>query len=257
MGLLHGDGFSWETPKLSPHTRGGTLGLPPSAQSPFPGAGKGFCPMHRAVPWQGLFCVAGEQDNTRIKPTKLFWSLFTPLVGSRPCCQLPAKKQEGRRAGADQGSRLPLPPLSVPCQDCTVPVARTGLAHITMGLAGVPGATWGAWGRFELSPSEDKTPGTAGETPSAPEWGTPEWPQMQRGVRLCWGSERGCAGGVEPQPAPARMSPFGGKRAGRQAGRGLRHSVHVPVPHCPQGLQVHRAAREKWQPRTALLLGKS
>lgn len=176
---------------------------------------------------------------------------------------LPKSRREGEPGQIRAHGSL-CPPLSVPCQDCTVPVAPTGLAHIpaglahiTMGLAGIPGAIWGAWGRFELSPSEDKTPGTAGETPSAPEWGTPGWPQMQRGVRLCWGSERGCAGGVELPPVPAGMSPFGGTWAGRQAGRGLRHSVHVPVPHCPQGLQVHRAAREKWQPRTALLLGKS
>ena len=63
-----GMGFLGKTSSLSPHTWAGTLGLPPSAQSPVQGDGKGVCPMPGAVPWQGLPCPAGEQDKARIKP---------------------------------------------------------------------------------------------------------------------------------------------------------------------------------------------
>lgn len=62
-----GMGFPGKTPSLSPHKWAGMLGLPPSAQSPVQGDGKGVCPMYGAVPQQGLPCLAGEQDKARIK----------------------------------------------------------------------------------------------------------------------------------------------------------------------------------------------
>lgn len=62
-----GRGFPGKTLTLSPHTWAGMLGLPPSAQSHMQGHGKGVCPMHGAVPQQGLPCLAGEQDKARIK----------------------------------------------------------------------------------------------------------------------------------------------------------------------------------------------
>lgn len=106
----------------------------------------------------------------------LFWStryLLATLVGSRPCCKLPAKKQEGRRAGTDQGSCPPLPLLSMPCQDCTVPTAPAGLAHILRGLARVPEAARGAWGRLVAVPRWGQNAWWSWGDPSSPGAGHP------------------------------------------------------------------------------------
>lgn len=123
--------------------------------------------------------------------------------------------------------------------------------HVSLELLGVPGEC------SSCPPARTKCLVQPGK-PQQPQSGAPQGiPRCSKGMRLCWVSERGCAAGTEPLPVPAGMTPFGGTWAGRQAGRGLGHSVHLPVPHHPQGLQGHQAAREKRHLQTALLLGKS
>lgn len=63
------------------------------------GDGRGVCPVHGAVPWQGLVCPAEEEDKEGLKAMKLFWSmrcLLAAQVGSGPAASSVTKsRREG------------------------------------------------------------------------------------------------------------------------------------------------------------------
>lgn len=139
--------------------------------------------MHRAVLWQGLPWSAGEQDKARIKQIKLFWSLRCLLVGSRPCCQLPDKKQEGRRARTDRGS------CPHPCPFHLYPARTTLRSPRSTGTC--PWSCSRCLEKAHAVPRRGQNTWCSWRSPSSPGTGQPGVTPGTEGTRLCCGSEWG------------------------------------------------------------------
>lgn len=230
-----GMGFLGKTLSLSPFTWAGALGLPPSASSPMQGDGKGGCPMHRAVLWQGLPCLAGEQDEARIKPKKFFQSMMLPLDTSGEVqALLPAPCQNaGGKEG--QGRRLTSPhPAPLIC-------ALLGL-HSTYGprRAGMhPRSCSGRLGKARAVPQQGQNSWCSWGNPSSPRAGHPRVaPSVARGEALL--GVRGCAAGAEPLPVPAGMTPSVAHGQGHSLADAWGAGATSQCPTVPRGCRVTR-----------------
>lgn len=188
--------------------------------------------MHRAVLWQGLPWSAGEQDKARIKQIKLFWSVRCLLVRSRPCCQLPDKKQEGRRARTDRGS------CPHPCPFHLYPARAT--LRSPRGTGTCPWSCSRCPEKAHAVPRRGQNTWCSWRSPSSPGTGQPGVTPGTVGTRLCCGSEWGWS------PACSSWW-YAEEEGGRLAVLG--HSVHLPVPHIPGGCRVTRQRERNGSPR--------